>query len=40
MRKLNESFTDREIEMLIEEADLDDDGEVNFKEFKIIMNKM
>ena len=40
MKKLNENFTDHEIEMLITEADLDLDERVNFKEFKTIMAKM
>ena len=40
MKKLNENFTDNEIEMLITEADLDLDERVNFKEFKTIMAKM
>ena len=40
MKKLNENFTDHEIEMLIAEADLDLDERVNFKEFKTIMAKM
>ena len=40
MRKINENFSDREIDEIIAEADLDDDGEVNFKEFKILcLNK-
>ena len=40
MKKLNEDFTDKEIEMLIAEVDLNDDGKVNFKEFQSIMNKI
>merc|ERR1711894_374026 len=40
MKKLNENFTDHEIQMLITDADLDLDEKVNFKEFKTIMTKM
>ena len=40
MKKLNENFTDHEIQMLITDADLDLDEKVNFKEFKTIMAKM
>ena len=34
MIKLGEDFTDDEIEDLIRAADLDQDGEVNYREFK------
>ena len=34
MLKLGEEFTDNEIEDLIRTADLDQDGEVNYREFK------
>ncbi len=40
MKKIDEKFSDREIEQLIAEADMDADGEVNFKEFTTIMKKM
>ena len=39
MKKLNEKFSDSEIEKLIAEADLDDDGQVNFGEFVTIMSQ-
>jgi Ca2+-binding EF-hand superfamily protein len=38
MKKLDEDFTDKEIEKLISDADMDEDGEVNFEEFVSIMN--
>ena len=34
---MNENFTDAEIETIISDADLDDDGEVNFHEFVALM---
>ena len=34
---MGEEFTDEEIEHMIREADLDHDGEVNYKEFKRVM---
>ena len=37
MKKMNENFTDAEIETIISDADLDDDGEVNFHEFVALM---
>lgn len=37
LHKMGEEFTDEEIEYLIREADLDHDGEVNYKEFKRVM---
>ena len=39
MKKMDEDCSDEAVERLIAEADLDDDGEVNFKEFVSIMNK-
>eukprot|EP00567_Pseudictyota_dubia_P012031 CAMPEP_0197434162 /NCGR_PEP_ID=MMETSP1175-20131217/1931_1 /TAXON_ID=1003142 /ORGANISM="Triceratium dubium, Strain CCMP147" /LENGTH=152 /DNA_ID=CAMNT_0042962781 /DNA_START=114 /DNA_END=572 /DNA_ORIENTATION=+ len=33
MKKLGESLTDKEIEMMIEEADVDGDGQINYEEF-------
>lgn len=33
MRKLGESLSGKEIEMMIEEADADGDGQINFEEF-------
>ena len=37
MKKMNENFTDEEIETIISDADLDEDGEVNFHEFVALM---
>lgn len=37
MKKINENFNDEEIDDIIKEADLDDDGEVNFNEFVVLM---
>ena len=37
MKKMNENFTDSEIETIICDADLDEDGEVNFHEFVALM---
>jgi len=37
MKKMNENFTDSEIETIISDADLDEDGEVNFHEFVALM---
>ena len=33
VKKINENFTDSEIETIISKADLDEDGKVNFHEF-------
>lgn len=38
MFKLGEEFTDKEIEDLIIAADLDQDGEVNYREFKRMLS--
>ena len=38
MIKLGEDFTDSEIEDLIRAADLDQDGEVNYREFKRMLS--
>ena len=38
MKKINERVTDAEIDNIIKEADLDEDGEVNFPEFCAIMS--
>merc|ERR1712156_285363 len=37
MKKMDENFTDAEIETIISDADLDDDGEANFHEFVALM---
>ena len=40
MKRLNEKFSDSEMDQIIAEADMDGDGEFNFKEFKILcLNK-
>ncbi len=39
MQKLGEKLTDKEVKVMIKEADLDGDGEINFKEFVNMMNK-
>ena len=39
MAKMGEEFTDDEIEDLIREADLDQDGEVNYREFKRFLSE-
>lgn len=39
MKKMNENFSDAEIDQIIQDADLDDDGEVNFHEFVVLMNQ-
>lgn len=40
MKRLNEKFSDSEMDQIIAQADMDGDGEVNFKEFKILcLNK-
>ena len=40
MKRLNEDFSDLQMDQIIAEADMDGDGEVNFKEFKILcLNK-
>ena len=38
MSKLGEEFTDDEVEDLIRAADLDQDGEVNYREFKRMLS--
>ena len=37
MNKLGEPLTDREVRSMIEEADLDGDGRINFHEFQRLM---
>ena len=37
LHKMGEKFTDEEIEHLIREADLDRDGEINYREFKRVI---
>ena len=37
MAKMGEEFTDEEVDYMIRQADLDQDGEVNFKEFQRFM---
>ena len=38
MKNLGEKLTDEEIDELIKEADKDNDGEVDYKEFVAMMN--
>ena len=38
MLKLEENFTDEEVENLIRSADLDQDGEINYREFKRMLS--
>ncbi|CAL9228225.1 unnamed protein product [Arabidopsis halleri] len=38
-KELGENFTDNDIEEMIEEADRDEDGEVNFEEFMKMMKR-
>jgi centrin-1 len=38
-RELGESMTDAELTEMIERADADNDGEINFEEFYAIMTK-
>lgn len=38
MRSLGEQLTEKDVEDMIKEGDLDEDGRINFEEFTIIMN--
>lgn len=40
MHKLGESLTDAEIVTMIKKADKDFDGQINFEEFKTILDSM
>ena len=37
MMKLGEKLTDEEMECLIDEVDIDGDGQINYEEFYIMM---
>ena len=37
MKKMGEKMTDKEIDVLVKEADLDKDGMVNYEEFVLMM---
>ena len=37
MNNLGEPLTDEEVQAVIEEADIDGDGKINFQEFKKLM---
>ena len=37
--KLGEDFSDEEIDHMIKEADMDNDGEINYQEFVKVMTK-
>ena len=37
MNNLGEPVTEAEVKLMIEEADIDGDGKINFQEFKTLM---
>ena len=39
MKKMHENFSEAEIDQVIATADLDDDGEINFHEFCVLMTQ-
>ena len=38
MNNLGEPVTEAEVKLMIEEADIDGDGKINFQEFKTLMS--